>query len=400
MNPQSRKTQGAKNAKTPQTEKLLEHLKEKGKDKSWSALTKLYNPSKNELWSRDIARIHGFDTATNSFTVQYKVEQTIHKTQTQKHRQESEHLVKRIIELERDLALMQNIKDYDPVIYDIPAPKKNNTHEATAIYQWSDWHVDELVDPDTVNGMNAYNKEIARKRAFKLFENSIKLTDTQRSGVKIDNAVLHLGGDGIGGYIHPELMQTNTMSPLEGIFYCKDLMASGIEYFLQHGKFKKITIVTSRGNHPRLTPKMQFANDYSMNLEIFLYYSLMEHFKHEKNIQFKVEKSELSYLNVYDRVLRFFHGHQVKFKGGVGGLTVPLFKQLLRWDQNMPAYYNFMCDKHCYSIPTPNCQLNGALKGFDAFAVSHGFSYQPPLQSFTLLDSKRGITVKAPIFCE
>jgi len=145
---------------------------------------------------------------------------------------------------------------------------------------------------------------------------------------------------------------------------------------------------------------MQFANDYSMNLETFLYWSLADHFKKEKSISFKIEQSELAYLTVYDKVLRFFHGHQIKFAGGVGGITVPLHKAIYRWDANIKAYYNFMCDKHTYSTPIPNCQLNGSLKGYDAFAVSHGFSFQPPMQSFTLLDSQRGVTIKAPIFCQ
>jgi hypothetical protein len=59
-----------------------------------------------------------------------------------------------------------------------------------------------------------------------------------------------------------------------------------------------------------------------------------------------------------------------------------------------------MCDKHTYSQPTPDCQLNGSLKGYDSFAASHGFKYQEPLQSFTIMDSKKGMTIKAPIFCE
>ncbi|MFV2489133.1 hypothetical protein ACNIV5_26190, partial [Escherichia coli] len=69
------------------------------------------------------------------------------------------------------------------------------------------------------------------------------------------------------------------------------------------------------------------------------------------------------------------------------------------WNANIKADYNFMCDKHTYSQPTPDCQCNGSLIGYNPMAVSFGFAYQPPLQSFTLLDSKRGITIKAPIFC-
>jgi hypothetical protein len=248
--------------------------------------------------------------------------------------------------------------------------------------------------------MNEYNKDVAKRRAFKLFENSVKLVNSQRSAVKIKRLVIHAGGDSIGGFIHPELQQTNTMSPLEGIFYAKELHIAGIDYQIEYGGYDEIIIVCSRGNHPRLTPKMQYANDYSMNLEMFLYYGLMEHYRNNKKIVFKIDQSELSYLTIYGKVLRFFHGWQIKSSGGIGGIGIPLYKKIHRWNNNKPAYYNFMCDKHVYSLPTPDCQLNGSLKGFDAFAESHGFSFQPPIQSFTLLDSDYGITIKAPIFCE
>lgn len=381
-------------------EKLLKHLKERGKDNSWANLTKLYFPQGGEDWSRGIARINGFNVKTNQFDLQSKIENTKDRGKMSHQQKENFVLMKRVIELEKDIELLAAIKMHIPTRFEIPPPIIKKKNEATAIIQWSDWHVDEVVEFESTNGLNEFNKEIARKRAIKLSENTVKILDSQRSSVDINNVVLHLGGDSIGGYIHPELQQTNSMSPLQGIFYAKDLLVLGIEYLMLHGGIKNLIVVTSRGNHPRLTPKMQYANDYSMNLETFLYWSLQDYFKNDKRIAFKIEQSELAYLTVYDKILRFFHGHQIRFLGGVGGLTVPLYKAIHRWNANIKAYYNFMCDKHTYSTPTPDCQVNGSLKGYDAFAVSHGFSFQPPLQSFTLLDSKRGITIKAPIFCE
>lgn len=383
-----------------QVDLLLKHLRENGKDRSWTQLTKLFFPGGGEDWARSIARINGFNTTTNQFEVQNKIEYTKDSGKIKHQQRENSTLIKRVIELEKDIELLAAVKMHNPTRFEIPLPSIKKKNEATAIIQWSDWHVDEVVEFESTNGLNEFNKDIARKRAIKLSENTVKLLESQRSAVDIQNVVLHLGGDAIGGYIHPELQQTNSMSPLQGIFYAKDLIVSGIEYLMQNGDIKNLIVVTSRGNHPRLTPKMQYANDYSMNLETFLYWSLQDYFKNDKRIAFKIEQSELAYLTVYDKILRFFHGHQIRFQGGIGGLTVPLYKAIHRWNANIKAYYNFMCDKHTYSTPTPDCQVNGSLKGYDTFAVSHGFSFQPPLQSFTLLDSKRGITIKAPIFCE
>lgn len=308
-------------------------------------------------------------------------------------------LVERVEYLESELRALQTIKEYEPDEVAITAQSKTKS-EATVITQWSDWHVDEVVDKRTVNGMNEYNPDIAKARATKLFYNTVKLTDTQRHDISIKNIVLQLGGDFIGGFIHPELEQTNSMTPIEGILFSMDLITSGIDFLLNHGKFNLITIICNVGNHGRMTKKMQYANGMGMNLETFMYKTLAQRYAGEKKIKFIVPESEIAYLSVYDKPLRYYHGHQVKYMGGVGGLTVPLYKQLFRWNANHPAFYNFMCDKHTYSTPTPDCQVNGSLKGFDAFAGGHGFLFQEPLQSFTLLDSARGVTIKSKIFCE
>ena len=47
----------------------------------------------------------------------------------------------------------------------------------------------------------------------------------------VDNLVIGLIGDMIGGYIHPELEQTNSMSPMRGVNFVKSLIISGLKYY-------------------------------------------------------------------------------------------------------------------------------------------------------------------------
>lgn len=382
------------------TEKLLAHLKQYGKDRSWDDLTLLFNPKGKGEWARSMARIKGFNTTTNQFQVQEKIEYTEYKQKATVQKEENSKLIKKVIELQRDLRFLDAFKKHTSTKFVIPPPTGKANHEATPIIQWSDWHVDEVVKPSTVNGFNEFNPEICEARAKNLFSNTIKLINTQRTGVIIKRLVLHLGGDIVTAWIHPEGMQTNSMTPQQGVFFAFDLHRAGIQYLLKHGEFEQIYIVCSRGNHGRVTHKMQYGNDYSTNSENYMYKMLANEFKSEKRVVFQIDDAELAYMNIYGKQLRFFHGWQIRFQGGIGGLTIPLYKALHRWNANVPTYYNLMCDKHTYSSPTPDCTLNGSLIGFNAYALSNGFSFQPPLQSFTLLDSKRGITIKAPLFCQ
>jgi hypothetical protein len=44
--------------------------------------------------------------------------------------------------------------------------------------------------------------------------------------------------------------------------------------------------------------------------------------------------------------------------------------------------------------------VNGSLIGLSPYGHKAGFKPERPAQAFTLLDDKRGITVKIPIFAE
>lgn len=276
-------------------------------------------------------------------------------------------------------------------------PTLSEKREATAVLQASDWHVEEVVNPSTVQGLNKYNPEIAKKRAHKFFQESLKAINHERSIHNVDNLVLHLGGDFIGGWIHPELMQTNAMSPIEASEYATELLYSGLGFLRDFGKFKTITAVCNRGNHGRNSVKMQFANEAATNYETFIYSALK---KHVEGVDFLVPDSDIAYLQIYDWMHRFFHGQQVKYNGGVGGITPSLNKKESAWDKTVYAHYNHMGHFHTYSHPNKRTTLNGSLKGFDAFAASLGFDYEPPTQALTIIDRDRGATTRKPIYCE
>ena len=314
-------------------------------------------------------------------------------------RKKFDNLLSRYNQLRDDYETLVALKEYTPADLHISPKIASGNSAAVAIVQYSDWHVDEMVRASTVNYKNEYNPDIARKRAVTCIQNTLRTIKTFRHDIKVDDIIVQLGGDFIGGYIHPELEQTNSMSPLEAIRFASELLINGINFLADYGDFKTMTFVCNRGNHSRITKKVQ-SNDYAMNLEQNMYYDLANRFKDNSNMKFVVSDAEVVYVPVFDKINRFFHGHQVKSQGGIGGIGIPLYKQLHRWDASQHADYNFMCDKHTYSQPTENCNINGSLKGWDAYAIGKGFKYQEPLQSLQLLDNKRGYTIRTKIICE
>lgn len=307
------------------------------------------------------------------------------------------------------------VKDYESLSskYDIAlAVKTNNLNltipeitpsslkdEAAAIIQISDAHFGKLVLPSTVNGLNEYNPDIAKIRMEKLAENTIKLIKKEKVSVNIPNLVLILGGDFIeNSQLHEHSEMSTSMSPMEEVLFAREQLAKYIKTVTSNIKFTKVIIVCVRGNHPRITRKMVAAIDYRMNYEHILYNILKQDFK-DKKFEWHIPDSEVAEVEIYGRNIRIIHGHQTKFNGGIGGLTIPLNKFIMRLDATNPAYHTFLHHYHNLSYPTKNSTLNGSVVGYDPYAFSLGLQFDEPQQSFQLLDRDRGMTIKAPIFC-
>lgn len=275
-------------------------------------------------------------------------------------------------------------------------------YHGVALAEWSDWHVAEKIEARKVNGLNRFSPEIATKRAHHCAYSTRALYRHVRKSYGVDSMVLVLGGDFITGYLHEELVATNYMGPVEEGIFAQKLLAECLSVVADEKSLKKLRVICHRGNHGRTTKKMQFKNDFSTSYETWIYANLADKFADSKRIVFEIPESDVHYTEVFPGWnLRTFHGHQVKYSDGIGGLTIPLNKWEAKQDATTPAQFNLMGHYHFYSEPNGKTTLNGSLKGYDEYAASHGFPFQPPLQSFNLLDvGRRMIAQRMPIFCE
>lgn len=384
---------------TQQEQAFLDRLRKEGVWGSYAQMAKdAFGSVDGEVVKRVMARWN-YSVKERPATPQTQIEDRRASAEMETLRDQIRSLAYEISQKDEALKIFQNIGSYDLKKINIPEPSNKKTHEAVMISQWGDWHSDEIVIPAHVNGVNEYNPKIFKERVKKMVANMIKVLNTQRSSIDVKEGIIHLAGDFITGWIHPEGEQSNAFSPVDAIIEVLQVLVSAIDYVLEHGSFDKLRLICSRGNHGRLSKRMQ-SNDHEVNLEKIIYFHLSSHYRDNDKVLVIAGDSPLQYISVYGKNIRFFHGHQIKYLGGIGGMTVPLYKAILRWDANYPAYYNFMGDKHTYCQPTPNCQVNGSLIGMNSYGMENGFTFQPPLQSFTLLDSKLGVTIKAPVFCD
>jgi len=328
-------------------------------------------------------------------------ERITHTTEAEQLKKKYAHAIKELSESERRVAAALGITQ--PVKpFKIEKNKSINGGQATAIVMASDWHVGERVDAHTINWLNEYNPDIAQARAQRFFANTLRLVRSARRDVTIEHLVLWMGGDLITGYIHDELEESNYMSPIEESIFAKSLFLGGLKLWKESGGFKRITVVTSFGNHGRTTMKRRISTGYKNSFEWMLYRDMASIYKDDEVVRFQVENGYFNYLNVYGRELRFHHGDNIKYGGGVGGLTIPLVKYIQRSNSQRKAAADFIGHYHQRMPfnPVHAFSVNSSLIGFNAYAQSIGASPEPPTQNFQLLDEKRGFTVAAPILVE
>lgn len=271
-----------------------------------------------------------------------------------------------------------------------------STGQATAIALASDWHVGQRVDASTVSGLNEFNPDIAERRAKNFFRNLLSLVRKERQEVAIETLVLWLGGDFLSNVIHPELLETNYLSPFQEAELAQNLLAGGLKLLQDDGEFEKIVVVCNSGNHGRATQKIHHASETLNSHEHAIFWNLRRNFP---ALDWQIATGYFHYIQIYDQLHRFHHGHNTKYGGGIGGITIPLIKFVHRANQQRNAAHDWLGHYHQLTRHQ-DFTINGSLVGFDAYALSIGARPERPQQAFQLIDAKRGFTIAAPILLE
>jgi hypothetical protein len=304
-------------------------------------------------------------------------------------------LLRGVAQSEKALEAMKQLSA-DVAVHKIDPKTPTNTSEATAVLVASDWHVEERVRREAINGLNEYNLEIARKRGDMFFQSGLRLTNIMAQDVTIKTVVLALLGDFITNDIHDEMPENNLLLPAEAIRMAQEMIVSGINFLLNNSKVD-LVIPCHSGNHGRTTKQVHIASEHGHSLEYLMYHAIAAIFANEKRVKFIISEGYHSYVHLYDNyTIRFHHGHNVRYQGGVGGITIPVNKAIAEWDKACRANLDVFGHFHQY-FPAPKFVCNGSMIGYNAFALSIKAACEKPQQAFFLVDKKRGRTITAPI---
>jgi hypothetical protein len=278
---------------------------------------------------------------------------------------------------------------------------KVKASSATLMLMLSDLHLDEIVEPEEVDGLNAYNRTIAVMRMKRWSQNVIKMARHHLAGMKYDGVVLMLGGDIFSGDIHEELKETNEDTMLGSLLYWAEQIASAID--LLADEFRKVHIAAVAGNHGRTTRKPRAKLRARTNFDWLLAKMLERHFANDRRITFQIPESSDALISVYDTHHLLTHGDQTQGGGSIGGIYPPIMRMRARKAQRYlatGASFQTLWLGHWHQyLPSPSMVVNGSMKGYDEYAYVSNFSFEQPQQALAIVVPEKGITIQAPIFC-
>lgn len=283
-----------------------------------------------------------------------------------------------------------------------PMPRKARParpNAATALVVLSDWHVEETVTREQTANLNAFDLTVADRRIDELARRIGVLVEHERQLVKIDRIVIAALGDFISGHIHEELVETCSLAPMAATRWAAARLRGIID--LAADMAREVVVCTQPGNHGRSNfgkPRKATEHDHSFEQNAYL---MMASSETRRNVRWEIAEGYLGYLDLDGFVVRYHHGHEIRYQGGVGGITVPVNKAIDKWNRSRPANLDVFGHWHQWSWLRGKYVSNGSLIGMSAYALRIKAEYEAPCQSLVIVDhGRREVSRAVPIWCD
>lgn len=275
----------------------------------------------------------------------------------------------------------------------------------------SDFHWMEKVNPDEIFGVNEYNHRVAIERLKKVIDKTIYLLKDKlnsSAAIPYPGIVVMLGGDMVSGTIHQELEITNEAGPMVMMVDCADHIAAGLRKLSEH--FPLVYVVGVPGNHGRLNMKPMAKLNAVYNCDWGIY-QLLERFLHdlvaEGKVVFNCPAARDLTFHVEGHPYRLTHGDQFRGGDGIIGPLGPITRGDVKkrtMAMTLPTDaqdYKTLVLGHFHQLHMLHSRIiNGSLKGYDEYALSNNFSWEPAQQALWLTHRRYGPNHFMPVFAQ
>lgn len=284
-------------------------------------------------------------------------------------------------------------------------PSRGQAPEVPILFT-SDFQWGETVAPNEIDGINAFNIDIARRRYRYLIDRAIHLCMHRNTATDYPGLILLRGGDSLSGDIHQELRETNNPPTIPALLDLAAEEIRGIE--LLADAFGKVAVFSVPGNHGRTTFKPVAKRYVMTNYEHILAWSIERHFKTkgDTRVEFITPESGDAYFRIFGWRFLLTHGDRIGSRGGQGfiGPAATISRGIHKTRQQYasmgkPVDWVMIGHFHC-PLEIEHGFSNGCLPGFSEYALMLRISPEAPSQWLLFVDQTWGVTTRRKIFLE
>lgn len=283
----------------------------------------------------------------------------------------------------RDGVFGLTLEDLSPPEWPVRTPSKHaNASIHKPILFTSDFQFGEVVRPEEIDGMNAFNRDIFVERYDRMIRKTIQWCraigadpETGGWGATYPEGIIYLrGGDAISGEIHQELSDTNDFGAVPAVRELIRIEAAGIRRLRDH--FGRVHVISIPGNHGRTTIKPRSKGYVHTNYETLLSWWLASELRGDAGITSEVPESGEAYFVAEGWRFLLTHGDRIGAGGGRGfiGAAAPITKGHLKVRLNSFAAgqpIDYVLTGHFHtSMKLPQGFANGTIVGYNEYAKS------------------------------
>jgi hypothetical protein len=281
------------------------------------------------------------------------------------------------------------------------ARHSSSSRRAVGLLHISDIQAGEVVNAKEINGLNAFDIAICRKRLRRMFSASIDILPRWSSDCKFEGIVNAINGDLISGDIHEELRETNELVSLDQVDFVVGELIAGIEH--QAEAFGKVDAYFTPGNHGRQTHKTHAKRTAALNYDTLIGKQVARHFAKDDRVTIHVSPSrDCEYSLLGHRVLQT-HGDTGGGGGqGFAGPVLPVLRNAKKLEHKSAQTRNFYDiiltgHRHISTHPTRKHFGNGSIPGYNEYASQILADPEPPMQWLLLVTERWGVRERAAL---
>ncbi len=243
------------------------------------------------------------------------------------------------------------------------------------------------MDPAQIGGMNEYNWDILVERMGRI--HTALLSYQENRPYPIEELVISMLGDMVGGAHHDELAATNEFPVAEQAYKVGMLLGQFVEGLVPH--YPKIRVLAVEGNHGRV-PKKPAAKNVFDSFD-WLAYKLAEQHTANYDIDWTIARGNALVAEIAGQNILLFHGDGIRSTmpgvpwGGVTRRTNELRKQYASRGVHLDGFQ--LGHFHQANAVSGGIWMNGSVKGPDEWVLKQFGNADQPEQLLLTFNAER-----------